>query len=461
MSRIIIILTLTLWAYTTTFAQCYADRHTTNAFDGWVSCDKSVHEDHIQRGPTHWIEYDFGSTYSLHDIVFWNLNHPKYIDDGIKNLMVEYSIDGNNWTLHDTVSIPRGPASGFYEGHLGPDLEGVQARYLLLTTVDNYGGGCYGLSEIKVFTTDQEEQIFNLDIALCEGDGLLKNIQSGMEKNGSFSGISVVDNHNETFDFDASVAGPGIHEITYSYAGGSQTALITVYSCDDPLCASCPDCGKYNTAMVNANPIPADIYHDANLSSTGHVGTDQPVNFRGKNEINLNPGFEVNTNTDFLAEIRECEVNFIDNPGYEDNGNDWSFYVNSGASASVSYVTTDPYEESKCARINVTSVSDVNWHVQLIQDGFTIESGKDYEISFYARADGQATFTFIAQMDYSPWTWEVGEEITLTNNWQKYTLPFTASQSLDGNVNGGLRIAPNCGEFTGTFYFDKFQFYER
>jgi hypothetical protein len=454
---ILIFSSLLSWIHIS-LAQCYENRHTTNAFDGWISCtEKNSPSNH---GLTHWIKYDFGQSYPLHDVVFWNLNHPEYADDGIKDVIIEYSMNGTTWNLFDTVTIPRAPLSGFYEGVWGPDLGGINARYLLLTALNNYGGGCYGLSEIKVFTSDQQPNEFELPLSPCEGDGILKNISGGMELNGIYSGPGVSDNGNGTFNFDAGAVGPGNYLIQYTYAGGTLSANITVLPCDNPQCINCPQCGKFEPGLVNTNPIPEDIYHDAELSAQGTVGPVQPVNFRGAQSVNLEPGFEVQSNTSFLAEIRECNVNKVINPGFENDGNEWGLYVNSSATANVSYITTDPFEETKCAKIEVTSVVGTAWHVQLIQDGHSITQGKKYEITFYAKADSPAQFTMYAQMDYSPYTAELIDGIMLTEDWQKYTYRFTASQTLDGNFNGGLRINPNCGEFTGTFYFDKFMFAE-
>jgi hypothetical protein len=37
-----------------------------------------------------------------------------------------------------------------YEGEQGPFLQHIEARYLLITGLNNYGGACYGLAEIKI-----------------------------------------------------------------------------------------------------------------------------------------------------------------------------------------------------------------------------------------------------------------------------------------------------------------------
>ena len=435
-------------------AQCFQDRHTTNAHDGWISCEKSLNPV-ASRGNTHWIRYDFGQSYPLHDLTVWNMNHPEFVDDGIKDVIIEYSSDGTSWSLADTLTIPRAPASGFYEGVLCTDLEGVNARYLLLTALDNYGGGCYGLSEIKVYTSDQQPTEFELAFSPCERDGVLRNITGGMEMNGTYSGPGVADNGNESFDFDPGTAGPGIHEITYTHGGGTLTADITVLPCTDPICANCPDCGDFDQNMVNNNPIPEDIYYDDVLSAAGTVANNQPVKFRGMYAVEMNAGFEVEANTDFIAEIRDCEENIILNGGFEHEGQDWEFFVSpwNPVSATIEYDIPEPYTDEKTAKIQVTQSDGAAWQVALNQYYHTIEVGYEYEFSFYAReVSGGDVILHIQQDDdpnYHTFEWERIDN--LTNLWQKYSYSFTPSQT----INNTVRVRLQFGETTGEWYFDR------
>ena len=157
-------------------AQILPDRHTTNAFDGWISCE-TTSPNPAGHPNSHWIEYDFGQPYALYDIIFWNMNHPDYLDDGLKNVLIQHSLDGNNWTsLPDTITIPKATGSGFYQGVRGPDLNGgVTARYVLITAIDNHGGGCYALSEIRFYTQSASTTEFVLDFSPCETDGIYQN----------------------------------------------------------------------------------------------------------------------------------------------------------------------------------------------------------------------------------------------------------------------------------------------
>ncbi|MCB0688866.1 MAG: discoidin domain-containing protein, partial [Saprospiraceae bacterium] len=135
--------------------QCYPDRHSTTWFDGWVSCE-AFPNPNAGRGLSHWIMYDFGKVYSLHGTHIWSTNDPANLDRGLKNVVIDYSLDGNNWVESGEYVFEKGEGISTYEGFEGPDLKGVKARYLLVTAVDNYGGACFGLSEMRIDAEDSE-----------------------------------------------------------------------------------------------------------------------------------------------------------------------------------------------------------------------------------------------------------------------------------------------------------------
>lgn len=142
------------FAYTA-MGQCDMDRHNTNAFDGWVSCNRASNPNPAN-GNSHWIMYDLGQTISLYASQFWNVNHPDHLDWGIRTARIEYSLDGTNWTLVEDFSFPQATGVSLYSGVDGPDFAGITARYVLITALNNYGGGCSGFSELKIFTQDPQ-----------------------------------------------------------------------------------------------------------------------------------------------------------------------------------------------------------------------------------------------------------------------------------------------------------------
>ena len=133
-------------------AQCYQDRHSTIADDAWISCEMTA-SPNTSRGESHWIMYDFGEVYSLGQTHFWNVNAHDRTDEGISQGIIDYSFDGINWTEWGTFSLNEANGSTFYEGEDGPHFNDLRARFILITTIENHGGPCVGLSEIRIETS--------------------------------------------------------------------------------------------------------------------------------------------------------------------------------------------------------------------------------------------------------------------------------------------------------------------
>jgi len=171
LSLIIIIITIGF-----SNAQCFQDRHNTTWFDSWISCTKSSSPNSI-RGESHWIMYDLSYTYKLEKVHFWNVNDPKQLDNGAKDIVIDYSLDGSSWTEFGTQSFDKASGKSIYEGEEAFSFNGVKARYVLLTILDNWGGDCYGFGEIKIGVspiTATEMVSFNLDCNEKDGYTELK-----------------------------------------------------------------------------------------------------------------------------------------------------------------------------------------------------------------------------------------------------------------------------------------------
>jgi len=143
-----IILISVLTFSTLSTAQCYEDRHNTGIDNAWVSCERSINPN-ASRGMSHWLLYDFGESYNLAETAYWNFNDPSKLSSNIREIVIDYSLDGENWSEWGTYVLDQATGSTLYLGTDGPDLSGVTAQYILITAIDNYGGDCYGLSEIK------------------------------------------------------------------------------------------------------------------------------------------------------------------------------------------------------------------------------------------------------------------------------------------------------------------------
>jgi len=176
--------------YSTMSAQQFPDRHNTEITDSWSSCTVSENPNKV-REEGHWIMYDFGNEYTLHGTTLWNVNAYLHTDKGTQELVIDYSLNGEDWTELAYHTMTEGPASSFYQGEEGPNFNGVNARYVIITSLSNYGHAtCHGLSEVRfqatiATTTDTEELIADNSILVSPNPFIdvtsvtLKDIETG------------------------------------------------------------------------------------------------------------------------------------------------------------------------------------------------------------------------------------------------------------------------------------------
>lgn len=131
------------------YGQQYPDRHNTSINSSWISCETKINPNPI-RGESHWIQYELDTYYELGASTIWNLNAYGQTENGVSDVVIDYSLDGVNWTEWGSYALDRAEALSTYEGEEGPDFQGLLARYLLITSIANYGGECHGFSEFRV-----------------------------------------------------------------------------------------------------------------------------------------------------------------------------------------------------------------------------------------------------------------------------------------------------------------------
>lgn len=162
MKKLVFIISILLFSWQLTKAQCVLDRHSTNWYDGWISCNTSLNPI-SSKGNTHWIMYDLGFNYSIYNIRIWNVNEPDELTNGVMNYTIDYSLNGTSWSTLGNFSLNQASGTPFYEGEDGPNFGGITARYILITPTSNFGGSCFGISEVR----------FNLQESLTVIDDIL------------------------------------------------------------------------------------------------------------------------------------------------------------------------------------------------------------------------------------------------------------------------------------------------
>ena len=104
-------------------------------------------------GPT-WIQYEFEKVYKLDEMLVWNYNGSSILSwSGIKEVTVEYSTDGTNWTqISDVNEFTKAPGTMNYDSDITVKFDGVAVKYVRFTPISNWSNGLlneYGLSEVR------------------------------------------------------------------------------------------------------------------------------------------------------------------------------------------------------------------------------------------------------------------------------------------------------------------------
>jgi len=122
------------------------DGHSTTLTDMWLSSSGEP--------GSAWIQYEFDRPYKLHQMLVWNYNGSMILTSyGLKEITIECSSDGANWTqLGNVYELTQ--ASGAKDDNqyttIAFDCEPV--KYVKITANSNWGGGVfdrYGLSEVQ------------------------------------------------------------------------------------------------------------------------------------------------------------------------------------------------------------------------------------------------------------------------------------------------------------------------
>ena len=120
------------------------DQHSTTDADMWAGSPPA--------GELAQIQYEFDRVYKLRELMVWNYNvlFEPLLGFGLKDVTVEYSADGQTWTVLKDVQFAQATARADYTANTTVDLEGIAAKAVRLTANSGYGTmGQFGLSEVR------------------------------------------------------------------------------------------------------------------------------------------------------------------------------------------------------------------------------------------------------------------------------------------------------------------------
>ena len=121
-----------------------SDQHSVDSADMWQG--RPVDGEPIV------LDFAFDSVYKLYQMLVWNYNvaFELMLGFGVKDVTIEYSADGAEWTALGDFEFAQATAKATYAANTTVDFGGVAVRYVRLTVNSGYGGlGQYGLSEVR------------------------------------------------------------------------------------------------------------------------------------------------------------------------------------------------------------------------------------------------------------------------------------------------------------------------
>ena len=177
--------------------------------------------------------------------------------------------------------------------------------------------------------------------------------------------------------------------------------------------------------------------HGANVRNDGSYDftrTDELVNIiqaAGMDVYGHTLVWHQNNNGNFLRSLSSSSgsgPNLIANPGFENDFTNWSTQISSTAptNGNISIINSGAQNGTKAANVLVTTPGPDPWSVQVYSDNFSVTTGTNYILKFWAkstvasqslRAIAQGT-SFYAQQNQA-----------LTTSWTEYTFPFTPSEN--------------------------------
>ena len=127
----------------------------------------------------------------------------------------------------------------------------------------------------------------------------------------------------------------------------------------------------------------------------------------------------------------------------------WVFQVAAPAAATAQIVAGGAPDGGNALRISVTATNSSSGAVQFDQGSLALSAGQPYTFSFWVKADASRVADVGLKQNHSPWLSLGATSVSLTADWQKFTLVITPSAS---ETNARLDVA-SLGAQAGSVWF--------
>lgn len=142
----------------------------------------------------------------------------------------------------------------------------------------------------------------------------------------------------------------------------------------------------------------------------------------------------------------------IKNNSFENGLIDWYFNTTTPASGRVITTTSTKVDGKSSAQVTITKTSKNTWYVQLRQVGVPLVAGKNYTVTFWAKASKNMTLENDVQQVGGKWTVYNAKRFGLTTKWQLFAYNFKAPATATSQMTFNL------AKTAGTIWIDKVTF---
>lgn len=167
-------------------------------------------------------------------------------------------------------------------------------------------------------------------------------------------------------------------------------------------------------------------------------------------------GLPLSPATQSLASL--ATPNLVRSGGFEVGADldNWDLWADTGYAATIARDTSSPGAGTASARIQITKSLGTDWQISVSQTGINLGVGKEYTLSFMARADRTRPVNAWVQQDHAPWeNWLNLGTVDVDISWKRYELAAVSSGT---DAQGQLIFG--VGQTTGTVWLDGVQLQE-
>jgi len=151
-----------------------------------------------------------------------------------------------------------------------------------------------------------------------------------------------------------------------------------------------------------------------------------------------------------LAYPVKVSSNLLKNGGFEKGVKYWNSSVSYLADVEFQLNSEEALGGNSALTVDVQTLAENPWDIQISQNDLTLISGEQYSISFWAKSDNIDGEINLAMINSNTLYVYFIENIQLTDQWTQYTIDYNATNSATVALNIDLGLQ------TGIYYFDNF-----